>query len=146
MRRSGHLAALAVMGLAVGLIVIPLDAAPRRLVPVPRARPATLGTRSSTSPAAAAQDRDQKQSSRTDDAAREDEACLARLRAAGVRFDIPTMPVAAKTSYVIEAPVRLKCVAAQAWAVVHLPEDPVISCEFDERLTNGLARPSWWPR
>jgi hypothetical protein len=38
MRRAGHLAAMTAMGLAVGLIVVPLDAAPRRSVPVPRPR------------------------------------------------------------------------------------------------------------
>src|SRR5258707_202332 len=32
----GHLSALTAIGLAVGLIVVPLEAAPRRLVPVPR--------------------------------------------------------------------------------------------------------------
>jgi nicotinamidase-related amidase len=36
MRCPGHLAAITAMGLAVGLTVVPLDAAPRRLVPVPR--------------------------------------------------------------------------------------------------------------
>src|SRR5215470_13342008 len=141
MRRPGHLAAFTAMGLAVGMIVVPLDAAPRRVVPVPRARPATLGARLATPPAPAAQNRDQKQPGRTDDAAREDEACLARLRAAGVRFDIPTMPVAAKASCAIEVPIRLKSVSAHARAVteVHLPEEPVVSCEFAERLAAWLS-------
>src|SRR5258707_1238032 len=71
MRCSGYLAALTAMGLAVGLIVVPLDAAARRLVPVPRSRPATLGARSSAPPAAASPNRDQKQPSQTDDAVRE---------------------------------------------------------------------------
>ncbi len=75
MRRAGHLAAITAMGLAVGLIVVPLDAAPRRSVPVPRPRAVTHGTRSSASPVAAAQNRDQKQPSQTDDAAQDDEAC-----------------------------------------------------------------------
>src|SRR5712692_6457095 len=47
MRCTRHLAAITAMGLAVGLIVVPLDAAPRRLVPVPRPRPVTAGDRSS---------------------------------------------------------------------------------------------------
>jgi len=51
------------------------------------------------------------------------------------------MPVAAKASCAIEVPVRLKSVAAQAWAVtvVDLPEEPVISCEFAERVTAWLG-------
>src|SRR6266481_9175314 len=97
-RGSGHLAALTAMGFAVGLIVVPVDAASRRLVPVPRPRPATLDARSSAPPAAASPNRDQKQPSQTDDAAREDEACLSHLRAADVEFSIPTMPVAAKAA------------------------------------------------
>jgi hypothetical protein len=141
MRRTRHLAAITAMGLAVGLIVVPLDAAPRRLVPVPRPRPVTLGAKSSASPAAASQNQDQKQPSQTDDAARDDEACLARLRAADVRFDIPTMPVASKAACTIEVPVRLKSVATRARAVteVHLPEEPVVSCQFAERLGAWLG-------
>jgi len=141
MRCTRHLAAITAMGLAVGLIVVPLDAAPRRLVPVPRPRPSTLGARSSAPPAAASPNRDQKQSSQTDDAAREDEACLARLRAADVRFDIPSMPVAAKVACTIEVPVRLKSITVRARAVteVHLPEEPVVSCQFAERLTAWLG-------
>jgi hypothetical protein len=141
MRCPGHLAAIAAMGLAVGLIVVPLDAAPRRLVPVPRPRPATLGAQSSVPPVAASQNRDQKQPSQTDDAAGHDEACLARLRAADIRFDIPTMPVAAKASCAIEVPVRLKLVTTRARAVteVHLPEEPVVSCQFAERLTAWIS-------
>ncbi len=141
MRCTRHLAAITAMELAVGLIVVPLDAAPRRLVPVPRPRPLMLGARSSAPPAAPAQNRDQKQPSQTDDAAREDEACLARLRAADIRFDIPTMPVAAKAACAIEVPVRLKSVTALARTVteVHLPEEPVVSCQFAERLTAWLG-------
>ncbi len=141
MRRLGHLAAVTAMGVAVGLIVAPLDAAPRRSMPVPRPRPVTPGARSSAPPAAASQNRDQKQPSQTDDAARDDEACLARLRAASVRFDIPTMAVGTKAACTIEVPVRLKSVTARARAVteVHLPEEPIVSCEFAERLTGWLG-------
>jgi hypothetical protein len=140
-RRSGHLAALTAMGFGVGLIVVPVDAAPRRLAPVPRPRPATLDARSSAPPAAASSNRDQKQPSQTDDAAREDEACLSRLRTASVRFDIPAMPVATKAACTIEVPVRLKSVTTRARAVteVHLPEEPVVSCLFAERLTAWLV-------
>jgi len=141
MGRSGHLVAITAMGLAVGMLVVPLDAAPRRLVRVPRSPPVALGARSSATPAVASQNRDQKQPSQADDAARDDEACLARLRAAGVRFDSATMPVAAKAACTIEVPVRLKSVAAQARRLteVHLPEEPVVSCLFAERLTAWLG-------
>jgi hypothetical protein len=139
MRRLRHLAALMAMGLAVGLIVVPLEAAPQRFVPVPRPRPGAPGASMPPS-AAAAQNRNQKPS-QTEDTAREDEACLARLRAAGVRFDIATMPVAAGAACTIQIPVRLKSVTTRARAVteIPLPEEPVVSCEFAERLTAWLG-------
>jgi hypothetical protein len=135
MRCPTRLAATTAVGL---LIALPLDAAPRRLVPVPQPRPAILDARSSVS---ASQNRDQKQASRIDDAARDDEACLARLRAADVRFDIPIMPVASRASCTIEVPVRLKSLTAHARTIaeVRLPEEPVVSCQFGERLTAWLG-------
>lgn len=141
LRRLGHLAALTATGLAVGLMVIPLDAAPRRSVPVPRPRHVTPGAGPVTPPAPAAPSQDQKQPSQTEDAARDDEACLARLRAAGIRFDIPAMPVGAKAACTIQVPVRLKSVATRARAAteVRLPGEPVMSCEFAERLTAWLS-------
>ena len=131
MRCPTHLAATTV-GL---LIALPLDAAPRRLVPVPQPRPAILNARSSAPQVSASQ------ASRTDDAARDDEACVARLRAADVRFDIPIMPVASRASCTIEVPVRLKSLTAHARTVaeVRLPEKPVVSCQFGERLTAWLG-------
>lgn len=140
LRRPGHLAGIAVIGLAFGMMVVPLDAAPRRFVPLPRSRPATPGAQS-PAPPAASPSRDQKQSSQTDDAAREDEACLAHLRAAGVEFSVPAMPVAAKAACTIEVPVRLKSITAQARAAakIHLPEEPVVSCQFAERLAAWLG-------
>jgi hypothetical protein len=138
MRCRGHLVAITAIGLAIGSIA-PLDAAPRRFVPVPQPRPA-LDARPSAPPATASQPRDQKPS-QTEDAARDDEACLARLRAADIRFDIPTMPTASKAACAIEGPVRLKAVTARTRAVteVRLPEEPVVSCEFAERLTAWLG-------
>jgi hypothetical protein len=110
-------------------------------VPLPLPRPAELGARVSAPPAAASQNGEQKHPSQTDDAARDDEACLARLRAADIRFDIPAMPVAAKASCAIEIPVRLKSVTVRARAVteVRLPEEPVVSCQFAERLGAWLG-------
>jgi hypothetical protein len=140
MRCSTHLAAATAVGL---LIALPLDAAPRRSmpVPVPQPRPPMVDARSSAPPASASQNRDQKQGGRTDDTARDEEACLARLRAADVRFDIPLMPVAAKTSCAIEAPVRLKSLTSQTRTVteIRLPQEPIVSCQFAERLTAWLG-------
>jgi hypothetical protein len=141
MPRRRLLAAIAAMAFAAGLIVVPPDAAPRRFVPIPRPRPTTSGAQSLTPPAAPSQNRDQKQPSQTDDAVREHEACLARLRAAGVQFDIPTTPAAAKAACIIEVPVRLKSVTAQARSAtkVLLPEEPLVSCQFAEQLTAWLG-------
>jgi hypothetical protein len=140
MRHAGHLAAITGMGLAAALIVAPLDAAPRRTLPLPRPRPA--GASTLAPPTAALHDRDQRQAGNTQDAIRDDEGCLARLRAAGVEFDITTMPVGAKAACTIEIPVRLKSVTARAQAPteVRLPEEPIISCEFAERLTAWLGQ------
>jgi hypothetical protein len=139
-RCLGYLSAIIAMELAAGLIVVPLDAAPRRPVPVPRPRPVTLGAHSS-SQTEAMQSRDEKESSQKGDAAQDEEACLARLRAADIRFDIPTIPVAAKASCVIEVPIRLRSFAARAHTVteVRLPEEPVVSCQFAGRLAAWLG-------
>jgi hypothetical protein len=128
------------IGLAFGLMIAPLDAAARRFVPVSRPRPATLGARPSAPPAAS-QTRDQKQPSQAGDAARDDEACRARLRAADIRFDIPLMPAASNAACAIEVPVRLKSVTMRTRAVseIRLPEEPVISCQFAERLAAWLG-------
>lgn len=92
------------------------------------------------------QNRDSKQSGAKDDAARDDESCLARLRAADIRFDFPATPAAAKdpskrSACVIDVPVRLRSVAVRARTVaeVRLPEEPVVSCRFAERLTAWLG-------
>jgi hypothetical protein len=51
------------------------------------------------------------------------------------------MAVGTKAACTIEVPVRLKSVTARARAVteVHLPEEPIVSCEFAERLTAWLG-------
>jgi hypothetical protein len=139
-RDAGYLAAI-IAGLAAGLIVVPLNAAPQRPVPLPRPRPVTLDARSLSSPPAAAPNPDLKQPGQIDPAAQDGEACLARLRADDISFDIPAMPVAVKASCAIEVPVRLKSIKTRARTVteVHLPEEPVISCQFAERLTTWLG-------
>jgi hypothetical protein len=101
-----------------------------------------IDARSSAPPVSASQHRDQKQGNRRDDTPRDEEACLARLRAADVRFDIPPMPLAAKSSCAIETPVRLKSLTAQTRAVteIHLPQEPIVSCQFAERLTAWVGQ------
>jgi hypothetical protein len=137
-RDAGYLAAI-IAGLAAGLIVVPLYAAPQRPVPVPRPRPVTA--QSFSSPPSAAQNLDLKQPGQIDEATQDGEACLARLRASDISFDIPAMPVAARASCAIEVPVRLKSIKTRARTVteVHLPEEPVISCQFAERLAAWLG-------
>src|SRR5579883_280368 len=140
MRCAGHLAAVA-LGLAAGLIIATPGSAARRSLPIPRPRPTALQARPDAPPTAASRTGDQKQPSQTDEAARNDEACLARLRAAAVRFDIPTMPTASRAVCAIEAPVRVKSVTvpARTPTEVHLPEQPIVSCQFAEQLAGWLG-------
>jgi len=140
-REAGYLAAI-IAGLAAGLIVVPLDAAPevQRPVPLPPPRPVTPGDQSSSSPPA--KNHDLKQPGQTDEATHDGEACLARLRAGDISFDVPAMPTASKASCVIQVPVRLKSIKTRGPRTVtevHLPEQPVISCQFAERLTAWLG-------
>jgi hypothetical protein len=137
-RCLGYLAVITAMELTAGVMAAQLDAAPRRPVPLPQPRPVAPGA-PSPSPGAATQD--QKPSGQKDDAAHDAEACLAHLRAVGVRFDIPATPVAAKASCVIDVPVRVKSIAihARTAAEVRLAQEPVVSCQFAERLTGWLG-------
>jgi hypothetical protein len=140
-RCRGFLAVITAMELAGGLIA-PVDAAPRPPVPLPRPRPVTVGVQS-PSPAAATSNRDPKQTGQKDDtAAHDDDACLARLRTAGIRFDLPATPVAARAACVIDVPVRLRSIATQTRGAteIRLPEEPVVSCQFAERLTAWLGK------
>jgi hypothetical protein len=85
---------------------------------------------------------DQKQPDQKDDAAaHEDDACLARLRAADVRFDIPAPPAAARSACVIDVPVRLRSLPGHTRTAteVRLPQEPIVSCEFAEKLTGWLG-------
>jgi hypothetical protein len=135
---QSHFATATALGLLIGLIVAPLNAAPQGQVPLPTPRPATPDARS---PAPPSQDRARGQASQTDDTAGDDEACLARLRAADVRFDLPAMPVATRASCAIDVPVRLKSLASRArlGKEIDLPEEPVVSCQFAERLTAWIG-------
>jgi hypothetical protein len=141
-RCPGYLAVITAMELAAGLIAGPVDAAPRRPMRHPQTRPATHEVQS-PSPAAAAQNRDQKQPGQKDDAAaHDDDACLARLRAADIRFDIPAAPAATRAACAIDVPVRLRSIATKTRGVteIRLPQEPVVSCQFAERLTGWLGK------
>jgi hypothetical protein len=137
-RCLGGLAVIIAMELAASLVIVPLDAAPRQPVPVPipQPRPVTPAAQ-----AAAPLNGEQKQANAKDDAARDGEACLARLRAAGIQFDIPATPVASKATCVIDVPVRLRSVATHTPAAteIRLTDEPIVSCQFAERLTGWLS-------
>ena len=144
--QRGHLVAFIGVGLAVGSLIGPLDAARRRVAPIPPAlvplpppRPA-FGVRSSAPPTSS-QAQTQKQPSQTEDAVRADDACRERLRVADVRFDVSTMRPASNAACTIEAPVRLRSIATRmrAAAEIRLPEEPVVSCQFAEQLSAWLG-------
>jgi hypothetical protein len=138
-RRRGHLLAVVAMILALAAMNGPVAAA-QRSVPLPRPRPEAAGP-----PAAPenvpAQKREEPVPEPKSPAAEQADACLSRLRAAGVEFDIPAMPVAANAACEIEAPVRLKSVRghSRADAPLRLTEEPVLSCRFAERLAGWLG-------
>lgn len=70
-----------------------------------------------------------------------DEACLARLNAAGIQFE-PALPIAsANAACAIDTPVRLKAVnvPSRSGAIVRLPDEPVLACRFGERLGHWLG-------
>ena len=69
-----------------------------------------------------------------------DQACLDRLGAAGIEFEVVTVPLAANPGCAIETPVRLKAVKlASRWRTsISLPDEPTLSCQFSERFGHWL--------
>ena len=69
-----------------------------------------------------------------------DQACLDRLRAAGIEFEVVTLPPVANPGCVIETPVRLKAIKLPPrWRTsIGLPEEPTLSCQFGERFGHWL--------
>jgi hypothetical protein len=69
-----------------------------------------------------------------------DQACLDRLRAAGIEFEVVTLPPAANPGCFVETPVRLKAVKfGPRWRMsIGLPEEPTLSCQFGERFGHWL--------
>ena len=108
-------------------------------VPLPRPRPEPDGSRGSPPAAATTPEKpDEKDASGVPDEAA---ACLERLRAAGIRFDIPAMPAASNTACAIEVPVRLQSVRSHArgGADIRLSDQPVVSCRFAEHFSGWLG-------
>ncbi len=136
-RRGCFLAVVSVI-LAIAAANGPAEAA-QPPVPLPRPRPEAAGP--PAVPAVPAQKREEPETEQKSPAAVEAEACLSRLRAAGVEFDLPAMPVAGNAACTIEVPVRLKSVRvhSRAGGALRLTEEPVLSCRFAERLTGWLA-------
>jgi len=69
-----------------------------------------------------------------------DQACLDRLRAVGIEFEVVTLPPVANPGCVIETPVRLKAIKLPPrWRTsIGLPEEPTLSCQFGERFGHWL--------
>jgi hypothetical protein len=106
-------------------------AAPRD-VPLPRPRPTDLHA-----PQAAPAENGKSEAA---EKPAHDEACLERLKAAGVTFEAAA-PHAANPACVIDTPVRLMAVpvASRLGATVRLPEEPMLACRFAERLAHFLG-------
>ena len=109
----------------LALLVTAADAscAAAQTVPLPRPRPPDLHA-----PEPAAPETPQEPA--------RDEACLERLKAAGMAFDQAAPPAAANAACVIDTAVRLTAVgiATRPGAVVRLPDQPILACRFAERL------------
>jgi hypothetical protein len=69
-----------------------------------------------------------------------DQACLDRLGAAGIEFEVVTFPMPANPECAIETPVRLKAVKLPPrWRTsIRLPDEPTLSCRFGERFGHWL--------
>jgi len=105
------------------------SAVARQSVPLPRPRPSFHDSQPLSSSARLG-----------DRAIGEDEPCLARLRSLGVRFEQPGTPSRSDTACVIEVPVRLQSIPAAPTGInLRLPEEPVLSCELAERLSDWLG-------
>ncbi len=69
-----------------------------------------------------------------------DQACLDRLGAAGIEFEVVTLPPAVNPECAIATPVRLKAVKLPPrWRTsIRLPEEPTLSCQCGERFGHWL--------
>jgi len=102
-----------------------------RDVPLPRPRPTDLHGPRAPAPEDGKTEGEEKPA--------HDEACLDRLKAAGITFEIAAQHAAANPACVIDTPVRLIAVPSQSGANVRLPEEPMLACRFAERLAHFLG-------
>lgn len=144
-RRPGLAARHGIAGLAL-LSSCVASAVAQNPVPLPPPRPEAAGRRAAP-PAAettpqkpAAEKPEEKDNGAKADAVDAGEACLARLRAAGTRFDTANLPKAPKTACTIEVPVRLLSVRSRSHggADIRLSDEPVVSCRFAEHFSAWL--------
>jgi hypothetical protein len=136
--RFGSLAPILAFAFAAALVGSPAGAEPREVVPVPHPRPDTAGPRVPPPEASpAVHDHDGSEA----EPPSEHEACLTRLRAAGVEFDVAAMPASSNAACVIEAPLRIKSIKARSRAggTILLPDGPIVSCAFAERFAGWLG-------
>jgi hypothetical protein len=125
--------------LVLGLLVLVVTTADARCaaaqhgVPLPRPRPPDLHAPQPAAP-------DEPKAETRPEPAR-DEACLDRLKAAGMQFEPARPPDAANPACIIDTPVRLIAVgvATRPGAAVRLPDEPILACRFAERLGHFLG-------
>lgn len=134
------MAPILVLAMAAALASLTASTAAGEAVPLPRPRPdAATGPPPAASPAGP--DRDATETAHQAEVAAAQDACLARLRTAGVEFDMAIVPASANAACAIEAPLRIKAVKARSRAAstILLPEAPLVSCAFAERLSGWLT-------
>jgi hypothetical protein len=137
-----RLLALALSTVAMALTTCPRDAAAQQPVPLPRPRPEAAGPAATSRPAdTSPQKPDNKETDHKTEVVDEGEACKARLRAEGVRFEIPAMSAATRTACTIEVPVRMQSVRShsRAGADIRLSDEPIVSCRFAEHFSGWLG-------
>jgi hypothetical protein len=126
--------------LALAIMAVDLRCAhAQQSVPLPRPRPPELAR--PPQPAPSQSDGAGAKEEAHKDVATGDEACLERLRAAGIQFEPAPPAAAANAACKIDTPVRLKAVgvAARPGILVRLPDEPVLACRFAERLGRFLG-------
>ena len=127
-------AASALGALAITTALFPLSPfaapAPDKPPPLPRPRPAQAPPRTAAHEPA--------ESAKPEPAI--DEACLERLKTAGIEFEAVSMPTASKPGCMIDTPVRLRAVklGARSRTSIRLPDQPTLSCRFGERFGQWL--------
>lgn len=70
-----------------------------------------------------------------------DYACLDRLRSAGTEFDLVALAPPSNPACAVNTSLKLKSVAvsSRTKARVRLPDEPMLSCSFSERLSHWIG-------